>query len=330
MEIFPAMLILLVILIAIYIYRKWQTGKTLRAKIRLEDALKHIYTSNKENTPATLNSIKGHQKISDKSALEIIADLLNGKLAFREKNQLFLTEKGKKYALNVIRNHRLWERFLADETGLEEERWHDEAEKMEHKLTEKERKELRKKLGNPLLDPHGDVIPGEDEHDYKLSGEPLSEISEPGKFKITHVEDEPKEIYKEILKLNLYPGMLVEITDLNDEGFALKTESGKLFVPKTLAVNLTVTQAEEGIIEEVRKLTELSVGEEAEVVKLSEKLRGSNRRRLLDLGIIPGSKIKVMYENVSGNPRAYEVKNTLVALRNDIADLILVKGKENA
>ncbi len=321
--------ILTVLAISVFLFKKWETGKKMREKIRLEDALKHIYNSNKENIPATLNSIKGHQKISDKYALDVIANLLKSKLVFREKNQLFLTDEGKKYALNVIRNHRLWERFLADESGLGEEHWHAEAEKMEHVLTEKERKELRKKLGNPLLDPHGDIIPGEDDDDYELPGEQLSEITETGKYKITHVEDEPKEIYSEILKKELFPQMPIKVVGIGDDEISLKTERGDFEVSKSIAANISVKRAEEDLMENIKKLSSLDVGETATVVKLSERLRGSNRRRLLDLGIIPGSKIKVMYENISGNPRAYEVKNTLIALRNDIADLIFVKELEN-
>ncbi len=327
-----ALLILtfITLFIILLLARKIKSGKAERAKIRLEDALKHIYNSNKEDTPATLNSIKGHQKISDKSALEIIGNLLKSGLAYRKKNQLFLTEEGKKYALNIIKNHRLWERFLADESGLEEKHWHIEAEKMEHRLTEKERKELRRKLGNPLRDPHGDIIPGEEDDDYDIPGELLSEVTSLGKYKIIHVEDEPSEIYGQLVEYQLFPKTLVEVLSVAEDKITLKTERGIISLEKSLAANLSVVPAEEEFVENTKRLSELKVGEKATVVKLSEKLRGSNRRRLLDLGIIPGSKIEVMYENISGNPRAYNVKNTLIALRNDMADLVLVKEEENA
>ncbi len=329
MNIFLLILLLALLTGFVFLFGKLKSEREFREKIRVEDALKHIYTSNKENIPATLNSIKGHQKISDQSALKIIKTLIDSKLAERKKNQLFLTEEGKKYALNIIKNHRLWERYLAEESGLDEEHWHKEAEKMEHKLTEKERRELRKKLGNPLRDPHGDAIPSEEEDDFEIAGEQLSEIETTGKYKVVHVEDEPHEIYKEILKLQIYPQMPVEVTGINENSVTIKTEHGTLAIPKSVATNISVAKVETELLEGLQKLDSLKVGESGIVVKLSERLRGVARRRLLDLGIIPGSKIKVMYENVSGNPRAYEIKNTLIALRNDIAEQIFVRKEEN-
>ncbi len=329
MNIFLLILSLALVALLVFLFGKLKNEKEFREKIRVEDALKHIYTSNKENIPATLNSVKGHQRISDKAAVSLIKTLLDSNLARQKKSQLFLTEEGKKYALNIIKNHRLWERYLADESGLSEEKWHEEAEKMEHKLTEKERRELRKKLGNPLRDPHGDAIPSEEEDDFEIAGEQLSEIETTGKYKVVHVEDEPYEIYKEILNLQIYPQMPIEVIDINENNILIKTEHGALAVPKSVATNISVAKVETELLEGLEKLASLKVGESGIVVKLSERLRGVARRRLLDLGIIPGSKIKVMYENVSGNPRAYEIKNTLIALRNDIAEQIYVRKEEN-
>ena len=323
-------ILLLIILIVLFFIaiQHWQKGKDLRKKTLLEDTLKHIYMSNKDEIPATLDSIKGHQKISDKSALDIIGHLIKNKLVVRRKNTLYVTDEGKKYALNIIRNHRLWERYLAEESGVKVEDWHIEAEKMEHKLTDEQRLELRKKLGNPLKDPHGDVIPGEAEDDFEICGEQLSEITLPGNYKIMHIEDEPHEVYMQILSKNLFPGMVIEVVEINNQEMKIKTLEDEFSITKTLAYNINVVPTEENLLEGIKKLSELKIGEEAVVVKISEKIRGTKRRRLLDLGIIPGSKIKVMYENISGNPRAYEVKNTLIALRNDTASEIYVKEND--
>src|SRR3954467_5977071 len=70
-----------------------------------------------------------------------------------------LTERGAKVALEVLRHHRLLERFLAEELGVPWDRVHDEAEVLEHVLSEELEELIAAKLGHPTIDPHGDPIP---------------------------------------------------------------------------------------------------------------------------------------------------------------------------
>jgi DtxR family Mn-dependent transcriptional regulator len=70
-----------------------------------------------------------------------------------------LTERGAKVALEVLRHHRLLERYLAEELGVSWDRVHDEAEVLEHVLSEELEELIAAKLGNPTIDPHGDPIP---------------------------------------------------------------------------------------------------------------------------------------------------------------------------
>ena len=72
---------------------------------------------------------------------------------------LQLTENGLDYGNQLIRAHRLWETFLAQEFGLNEDQIHDDAEKYEHILSESLVDEVASHLGNPQLDPHGSPIP---------------------------------------------------------------------------------------------------------------------------------------------------------------------------
>ncbi len=70
-----------------------------------------------------------------------------------------LTEPGRDYATQVVRAHRLWETYLAEETGLDESQWHARAHRREHELSRSEIDELAARIGNPTHDPHGDPIP---------------------------------------------------------------------------------------------------------------------------------------------------------------------------
>ncbi|MDH7604522.1 MAG: FeoA family protein [Melioribacter sp.] len=77
--------------------------------------------------------------------------------------------------------------------------------------------------------------------------------------------------------------------------------------------------------ESIKPLSELKVGETAVISSLSGVLRGQQRRRLLDLGIVPGTKIKAVLESIGKDPVAYEVRDTLIALRKNQSDYIFIK-----
>jgi DtxR family Mn-dependent transcriptional regulator len=328
--IYLIILIIIVLAILVFFISKSIVNKRLKnEKIELENALKHIYNSNKEQTPATFNSLKGQTELSEKKVLGIIDKLIDKELIVRKINEFFLTKSGKTYALKIIRKHRLWEKYLAEETGLSYEKWHEQAEEKEHFMTDEEQAAIEKKLGYPLRDPHGDPIPDEKGNYFELNGVQLSEIREKGKYKIIHVEDEPPAIYQQILKLGLFPKMMIEVDDISSSEILALTQDGVKRIPKNVAINLTVQEIEDELPKDVLKLTDIPIGEKCRVVKLSEKLIGPSRRRLLDLGVIPSTVITVRFQNISGNPRAYEIKNTLIALRDDIADLIYVRKFEN-
>jgi Mn-dependent DtxR family transcriptional regulator len=74
-------------------------------------------------------------------------------------NEIELTPEGEKYALRVIRSHRLWESYLQNEKILDRKNIHSEAEEFEHILTDEILDEIELELGHPRLDPHGSPIP---------------------------------------------------------------------------------------------------------------------------------------------------------------------------
>ena len=73
------------------------------------------------------------------------------------------------------------------------------------------------------------------------------------------------------------------------------------------------------------RLSELTYGEEAEILGISDNCKGEIRRRLLDLGFVRGTRITVQNISPLSNPVAYSLRNTLIALRNEQAELILIK-----
>jgi len=71
------------------------------------------------------------------------------------------------------------------------------------------------------------------------------------------------------------------------------------------------------------------VGEKAKIIGISSEYRGAGRRRLLDLGFVPGTTVLPNFSSPMNNPKAYLIRDTVIALRNEQADLVLVK-KQNS
>ncbi|NOX65716.1 MAG: metal-dependent transcriptional regulator, partial [Chlorobi bacterium] len=97
-----------------------------------EDTLKLLYQLEEESIPSTIQNIEKALKISSGKTDELITTLEKTGLIARVDNKIELTTEGRNYSLQVIRNHRLWEKFLADETSTKEVDWHTEAEHAEH------------------------------------------------------------------------------------------------------------------------------------------------------------------------------------------------------
>ena len=92
----------------------------------------------------------------------------------------------------------MWEKYLADETSVTENEWHQKAEEIEHTLTLAQADQLAAQIGNPVFDPHGDPIPSASGDLPIKKGKALSEMKDEVFATIVHIEDEPNEIYTQI------------------------------------------------------------------------------------------------------------------------------------
>lgn len=327
-------LIILVATISLYpkkgLHARWKRNRKNNEKVLLEDTLKHIYDCEYNSTDCTLNSICGYLSVSHSQSSKILAKLEEADLVKRSGVKINLTDEGKQYALKIIRIHRLWEKHLADNTSIREEDWHNLAELEEHNLTDEEVKRLAAKLGNPLKDPHGDPIPNEVGEIPEQIGIELSQISEGELVRICHIEDQPKEIYSKITNLGLYPGMPIKIIEKSAKNIKVISEGEKIEIAQGFVMNIQVIPVgkDEEILEFKDTLSSVTVGEEVTIVRLSKSLRGQQRRRLLDLGIVPGTKIKARLKSLSGDPTAYDVRGTTIALRKNQSDKIFISRKQ--
>ena len=144
-------------------------------------------------TSCGINSIAGNLSITTDKAGKLINRLETmGLIASKDDQTVELTDAGRSYALRVIRVHRIWERYLADETSIAPADWHNQACKIEHKVTVEETEKLAAQIGHPVFDPHGDPIPTADGQLPEPKGKSLTSLQEGQMARITHLEDEPR------------------------------------------------------------------------------------------------------------------------------------------
>jgi len=292
----------------------------------VEDALKFIFDCEYNKTSCEIDNIAGHLNINTDKAGRLVERLTTMELVVMKNQSVALTDAGRSYALRIVRIHRIWELYLADQTSLAPADWHNEACRIEHLVTEEETEKLAAQMGHPIFDPHGDPIPTPDGDLPRQTGVSLSSMKEGEMGRIIHLEDEPKSIYEQLVVLGLYPGMQVYVTDITDKKVTFIAEGDERVLTPLFASYITVelTPVEAGQKPKHELLSSLKIGEQAEVLAISPNCRGQQRRRLMDLGIIPGSTISAVMVSASGDPVGYRVMGTTIGIRKQHADQVFI------
>lgn len=303
---------------------RMKRSKTISKRVLIEDALKHLYNCEYNGVGCTLNSVAGKLAISEDEAAELITKLENMGMLSTHLETLQLSSEGRSYALRIIRVHRLWEKYLADETGLDELEWHHSAEEFEHKLTPSDADALAAQIGNPVFDPHGDPIPSTDGNLPDKKGKPLTDLQFGEFASIIHIEDEPDAIYQQLVAEGLYPGMQVRMLESAKERVRFTANGEECLLAPLFAKNITVfsIKIEKAVEGKFKRLSSLKTGEKGTVLGISKALRGQQRRRLMDLGVVPGTEIVAELKSASGDPTAYRIKGASIALRKILSDRI--------
>ncbi len=331
-------LVLLFLLIVFFLPKfglkaRWQQYKQANARVLLEDALKYIFDQEQQGHPVGVDALIGKLKISSKRTFDLIELMAEQDLIQTHKNLVHLTGDGERLALQIIRAHRLWERYLLDEARMPLGQVHDHANRREHGMTRKEIDELDAALGHPLSDPHGDPIPNAaGEFLPYEKGIQVNEWREDVLGKIVHLEDEPALAFAQIMAAGLRPGQMVRILEKSQQRVILTDGEQEFTLAPAVAANVYVQElSKEDLIQrEAIPLSNLPSQMHAEIVRLDERCQGFTRRRFLDLGLTPGTTIFPELDNSFGDPRAYRVRGTLIALRSDQAQDIWVTPVQSA
>jgi len=315
------------ILVAIWAPRvglaaRWRSAREWRHRAFVEDALKYLQSAELRGTPATPESLAGHLRRPFKSILRLLIETEAGGLTQTAGTCLTLTPTGREVAVRVIRAHRLLERYFADELHLPLTALHAAADAREHSVTLEEASALAARLGYPSHDPHGDPIPDANGQLTSVESVVLSQqpIGKPAV--IVHVEDEPPELFGEVVSAGLLPGMRVEVLEASPTQLVIWNGDREHVLSPLAAASVSVGPMPERAAPAVR-LDALEPGARGRVVAI--RSQGLTRRRLLDLGVTPGTVIERAFTSPLGEPVAYRVRDALIALRAEQAQEVEIE-----
>jgi DtxR family Mn-dependent transcriptional regulator len=286
-------------------------------RVLVEDALKHLINCELAGETATMTTLAGALEISRARAHDLAALVVSQGFCASDGQGIRLTDAGRGYALRVLRTHRLLERYFADRTGLPPAEWHDLAERGEHRLSADEAEELAHQMGDPVLDPHGDPIPTRTGRLPPPQGVSLGSLEPGATATVIHVEDEPGSVFRRLVSSGFQLGVPVKVIRRLPTHLDLLVAGRPATLEAHEAGAVTVEPVAEAVGHTVlfERLDALSAGERAEVVEIAPMVQGAQRRRLLDLGVLPGTEIAAEVRSPSGDPTAYRIRGALIALR---------------
>ena len=236
---------------------------------------------------------------------------------------MHLTETGEARAQELIRAHRLWERYLVDRERMPLEAVHAEADRREHETTPEELEKLDAGLGRPAWDPHGHAIPAQGCRVPSSLARSLLEEGTPGsRLRVVCLDDEPAALLAQLVTLGLRPGVTVEVLERKHD-LRLQLHGNVVPLAAAAAHHVFVVPAPALPV----PLGELPAGSRARAVEVQGG--GRHQRRMLDMGFVPGAKVAVIRKAPLGDPIEYRIKGTAVALRREDANTVLVEEVRN-
>lgn len=180
----------------------------------VEDYLKAIYLLETENEPATTNNIAESLSVSSASVTNMFKKLAKLKLINHKSYRgAELTQAGEKIALEVIRHHRLLELYLKEMMGYSWDEVHEEAEKLEHHISEQFEDKIAELLNDPTHDPHGDPIPSKEGVVPQMASLAITDAEENTSYIIGRVRDQDPELLRYLEKSGIIPGVKLTVLE---------------------------------------------------------------------------------------------------------------------
>ncbi len=180
-----------------------------------QDYLKLIWSATEWSaTPMTVGVMAERLGVRPSTVSDGIKKLaLQGLVTHAPYGSIELTEAGREHAVAMVRRHRLLETFLVEGLGYGWDEVHDEAEILEHAVSDKLMERLDQKLGHPTRDPHGDPIPSPDGRPHLPEGTQLSAVAAGGTLSITRISDADPRMLRYFTELGIAPDTRLTVTE---------------------------------------------------------------------------------------------------------------------
>ena len=201
-------------------YRLWNMG-IAELSSSAQDYLKVIWDLQEWDKgpvqPTAVADRTGMKQSTVSGALGRLVDA--GLVTHRPYGKVELTETGRRYAVTMVRRHRLLETFLVQVLGYGWDEVHEEADSLEHAVSDKMVDRIDEYLGHPTADPHGDAIPSADGDLPDIPATSLlSEVPIGSKVCIQRVSDEDSDILRYLVRLGLVPGSILRVEKKESSG----------------------------------------------------------------------------------------------------------------
>jgi DtxR family Mn-dependent transcriptional regulator len=195
----------------------------------VEDYVKAIYSlERKTGAPVSTSALAERLDVSPGSASAMVKKLAGMKLVRHTRyHGVLLTPLGRRLALEVLRHHRLLELYLTEAFEMPWDQVHEEAEALEHVLSEELEELIARKLGDPKVDPHGDPIPDRDGSIDEIETIALADLATGDRAEFVRISDSDPEMLRYLSERDIKPGQTIEVKDKQPFGGPVFVQIGR-------------------------------------------------------------------------------------------------------
>jgi DtxR family Mn-dependent transcriptional regulator len=210
----------------------------------IEDYLKAIYKiQSVQDGGVSTTDLAREMGVANASVTNMLKRLSKlGMVDYQSYYGTTLTKSGEKIALEMIRHHRLLELYLTEMLGYSWDEVHDEAEKLEHYISEQFEDKISELLNHPTVDPHGDPIPTKDGKMPVISSKKLSSMPPGTSCIVKRVKNQDSQILRKLERSGIIPGVKITVVEKDEDSgnLYLEIEGRRSSVDDSLAAQIYV------------------------------------------------------------------------------------------
>lgn len=208
----------------------------------MEDYLKAIFRIEHDGETVSNQRLSEELGLSGASISNMVKKLHDLNLIVHTPyRSITLTDAGNAVALEVIRHHRLLELFLANALGMEIDQVHDEADRLEHHVSEELERRIEQALGYPEFDPHGHPIPSRSGDLPTIPDAPLTSLNIGEGGVVSRVSDRNAGDLRDIHGWNIMPGTHLQLTGADEDTIMARIESAEVVsIPRATAEQIHI------------------------------------------------------------------------------------------